>query len=209
MTRIPKQLEFVVDSIVNVFGVFASTIAMTVLIVLAIQFSSVDMTIAVVLYAVMVVLSFALSAIYNLWPMTELKSHLRKLDHAAIHLKIAGTYTPIIMLIGSVFSYVVLGLVWAAAIIGLILKLTLKHWPDSWSVGVFLVQGWAAAFLVWPMFETLQSTEFYLIIAGGLVYSTGVIFHVREDWMFHKALWHTFVLTGSSLFFLSVTMIAL
>ena len=109
------------------------------------------------------------------------------------------------ILIGSAFSYGVLAFVWAAAILGAAGKLFMHHKLEGISVGIFLLLGWASLTLAWPIFETLPLAISMLILAGGLLYSIGVIFHLWDGLKFQNAIWHSFVLAASACHFAAVT----
>ena len=152
-----------------------------------------------------VVTLFSVSAAYHMVTHAGWKAVLRKCKQAAIFLKIAGTYTPLVVLIGSAFAYGVLIVVWVTAILGAIGKFAFGHKLEGVTVAIFLALGWASVTLAWPIFMTMPVAVSVLILAGGLLYSIGVIFHVWDGLKFQNAIWHGFVLAASTCHFIAVT----
>lgn len=130
-----------------------------------------------------------------------MRETLRRVDHAAIFLKIAGTYTPLVVVIGSMFGYITLGIIWAIALTAAASKLIFAHWPKKLSLATYLLLGWAALILIVPMVRTLDTAAVILIALGGALYSLGTIFYVWEKLRYQTAIWHGFVLAASACFF--------
>jgi len=153
-------------------------------------------------------LSFSLcaSALYHFTPWEKARPLFRRIDHAAIYLKIAGTDTPLVVLIGSAFAYAVLVMVWGVAIFAAVLKLFFWRRPGKLGPLMYLALGWASLLIVWSLFPLLPVRASVLIAVGGLLYSAGVIFFNWERLRFSLAIWHGFVLGGSGCFFTAITM---
>jgi hemolysin III len=109
------------------------------------------------LYAFCVLVSFVASAIYHLSPIDRTRPLLLRIDHAAIYLKIAGTYAPIVAIIGSGFAYGLFGLVWALALFGAIAKLWFWRPDGKGSLALYLVMGWLSGLMIWPMWHALPA----------------------------------------------------
>ena len=154
----------------------------------------------------MLILSLLASAAYHLLPWERSRPVFHRLDHAAIYLKIAGTYTPLVVLIGSWFAYVVLGVVWVVALLGAVAKLSFWATNARGSLALYLLLGWASVLLIWPMWLTLPGPAFALIAAGGLLYTVGTVFFAMKVLRFQNAIWHSFVLAASTCFFCAVSM---
>lgn len=199
------RAERIADGIIHVVGIAASAIAVVAVLIAAIPTLDVSSTTALAIYGATVITLFCVSAAYHMVTHAGWKSVLRKCDQAAIFLKIAGTYTPLVILIGSAFAYGVLIFVWAAAIFGAIGKFAFGHKLEGITVAIFLTLGWASVTLAWPIFATLPVAVSLLILAGGLLYSIGVIFHVWNGLKFQNAIWHAFVLAASACHFTAVT----
>ena len=152
--------------------------------------------VAVAIYLATLVTSLTISAVYNLWPVSRPKWILRRFDHSAIYLLIAGTYTPFMVRLG---TWWLLVLVWAVAVAGIALKLLQAGRGDKLSIGLYLALGWSGVAVCGTLVQTFTPTTLWLIGAGGLVYSAGVVFHLWERLPFQNAVWHGFVLVGAGL----------
>ena len=161
---------------------------------------------AVAVYGLALIATFVASAFYHLTPWERLRPTLRRIDHAAIYLKIAGTYTPLVVLIGSGFGYVILALVWILAVVGAVAKLFFWAAPGRLAPGLYLGLGWLSLALIWSLAHSLPVSATALIVMGGLLYSAGVIFFNWESFKFSNAIWHGFVLIASGCFFAAITL---
>jgi hemolysin III len=129
--------------------------------------------------------------------VSPVKWWLRRLDHSAIYLLIASTYTAFLLPMQSLAAAALLGINWFAALFGTALKLA---WPfrfDRTSVALYLVLGWSGLLALRPIGETLPRAALILIVAGGVLYSAGVIFHAWRGLRFQNAIWHGFVLAAA------------
>jgi hemolysin III len=193
------RAELIADGVVHAVGVCFGLIAATVLIVLTAVYAS-PLDVAVVsVYVAGLLAMLVLSATYNLWPVSRAKWVLRRLDHSAIYLLIAATYTPFIMeLKDSYFAIALLIGVWCVAIVGIVLKLVLPGRFDRVAVGLYLAMGWSGMMLYDAVVKALPSMALWFIVAGGVLYSFGVIFHAWQRLRFQNAIWHGFVLSGAA-----------
>ncbi len=132
------------------------------------------------------------------WPISRTKWILRRFDHSAIYVTIAGTYTPFIvqMKIGVVSMGFLIG-VWLVAIVGITLKLLLPGRLDRLAILLYLLLGWSGVVFYEPVAAALPSLSLWLLAAGGILYSAGVIFHVWQNLRFQNAIWHGFVLVAA------------
>ena len=162
------------------------------------------LTTAAALYAGCMIFAFAASAIYHLSPIDRTRPLLNRIDHAAIYFKIAGTYTPFVALIGSGFAYAVLGVVWALALVGAVAKLWFWGTDGRGSLALYLVMGWLAVLLFWPMWQVLPPAALFLVSTGGIIYSVGAWVFAKPAFRFQNAIWHSFVLSASTCFFAAV-----
>jgi len=154
---------------------------------------------AIVLYATALVLMLGVSAVYNLYPVSPRKWLLRRADHALIYLMIAGTYTPLVALVGSgIRAYLLLAVIWLVALVGIAVKLFLPGRYDRLSIGLYLLLGWSGLLAYESVIAALQPTALWLLSIGGLLYSVGVLFHVWRTLPFQNAIWHGFVLAATA-----------
>ena len=202
--RALTQAEHAADGAIHVAGIAASLVAVAFLLAIQMNNGPDSMSAALTIYGITVILLFSASAAYHLVPSTNWKPLLQRFDHAAIFLKIAGTYTPLVVIMGSAWAYAVLALVWAGAASGAVMRIATGDRFAGFSAGLYLVLGWASVFLISLMFERLPWGAALLVVIGGLLYTAGVPFHIWERLKFQKAIWHGFVLAASSCHFVAV-----
>ena len=197
--------ERTADVFVHMLGLSLAVVGATLAITFSALLSKGEVVAGVAIYTGLLLFGLAASAIYHMVPQSRLKAVLRRIDHAAIFLKIAGTYTPIVVLIGSGFAYSLLGLVWFVALGGVVMKLAFWRVPGRIDLLLYLGLGWAAVFLLPMVATTLPVTATVLIVTGGLMYSAGVLVFANWDRMrYSGALWHAIVLGASSCFFAAI-----
>jgi hemolysin III len=191
------RTEILADGVVHVLGVLLGVIGAGAIVILAAVHSTKVGPIATAsIYATTLIAMLGVSAAYNMWPVTNMKWMLRRIDHSVIYLFIAGTYTPF-MAHGSFRSAILLAGVWSAAVIGVLLKIMLPGRFDHLAIGLYLLLGWCGLAAYGTVFASLPGLSIWLLATGGALYSTGVIFHVWEDLRFQNAIWHVFVLLAA------------
>ena len=199
------RAELIADGIIHAVGVFFGTVAATVLVVLAVLYADATDIVGVSIYVAGLLSMLVLSASYNLWPVSPVKWLLRRFDHSAIYLLIAATYTPFILeLKDSVFALALLVCVWCVAIVGIVLKLRYPGRFDRVAVGIYLAMGWSGVMVYDAVVKALPALVLGFILAGGLLYSFGVIFHAWRRLRFQNAIWHGFVLAGAACHYTAV-----
>jgi hemolysin III len=199
------RAELVADGIVHGIGVFSAIIGVTVLIVLAAVFASAYEVVTVSVYAAGLLAMLGFSAAYNLWPVSPRKWILRRFDHSAIYVLIAATYTPVFaQLQDRVFAMSLLAGVWGVAAVGIAVKLALPGRFDRLAVGLYLAMGWSGLVAYDAGLSSLPSVALWCIVAGGVLYSFGVIFHAWQRLRFQNAIWHCFVLLGAACHYTAV-----
>ncbi|MDF3154929.1 hemolysin III family protein [Mesorhizobium sp. XAP10] len=196
-----SRAEMIADGIVHAVGIVLAISAGSALLALAAFRVGPGEYIAAAFYVISLLTVLSVSMTYNLWPVSSpAKWVLRRFDHAAIYLLIAATYTPFLaQLEGSPLARWMIVLVWTAAALGIAIKVFFPGHFDRLAIGFYLAIGWSGIILVKPLVQTLPTTSIALIVAGGIVYSCGVIFFAWKGLRFHNALWHGFVVTGASL----------
>ncbi|MER9104255.1 MULTISPECIES: hemolysin III family protein [unclassified Mesorhizobium] len=196
-----SRAEMIADGVVHAVGIVLAISAGSALLALAAFRVGPGEYIAAAFYVVSLLTVLSVSMTYNLWPVSSpAKWVLRRFDHAAIYLLIAATYTPFLaQLEGSPLARWMIVLVWTAAVLGIAIKVFFPGRFDRLAIGFYLAIGWSGIILVKPLVQTLPTTSIALIVAGGIVYSCGVIFFAWKGLRFHNALWHGFVVTGAGL----------
>ncbi len=204
------RAEVIADGVVHIVGVCFGLIAATVLIVLAAVYASALDIVVSSVYVAGLLAMLGLSATYNLWPVSRAKWVLRRFDHSAIYMLIAATYTPFIMEVKeSLLAIALLIGVWCAAIGGIVLKLRYPGRFDRVSVGLYLAMGWSGMMLYDSVVKAVPAMALGFIVAGGVLYTLGVVFHAWQRLRFQNAIWHGFVLSGAACHYTAVLDIVL
>ena len=205
----PKRMqsagEELANSISHGIGLCAALIGAPILLLEA-RRSSPGFFLGTVIFAVTLSMLYLGSTLYHAWPQTRGKSVLRTLDHSAIFLLIAGTYTPFTL--GPLRGFggsTILAVVWALAIFGVFLKTTRgpsRH--SKLSMTLYLGTGWLALIVARPMTLAIPFPALVWLVAGGIAYTMGVLFFVNERLRYAHFVWHLFVLTGSGCHFAAI-----
>lgn len=195
-----SRAEMIADGVVHAVGIVLAIAAGSALLSLSAFHADTGEYIATIFYVVSLLTVLSISLAYNLWPLTPAKWVLRRFDHAAIYLLIAATYTPFLaQLDDAAMTGTMIAVVWGAAIAGMVIKLFLPGRLDRLAVVFYLAIGWSGIVVIEPLLDTLPPVTIGLILAGGIVYSAGVVFFVWQGLRFQNALWHGFVITGAGL----------
>ncbi|MBN8963642.1 MAG: hemolysin III family protein [Rhizobiales bacterium] len=199
------RAEIIADGIVHGLGVGFGLIAATALIVLTGVFASTPEIVSVSIYAAGLLTMLGFSAAYNMWPVSPRKWWLRRFDHSAIYVLIAATYTPFMMQMNDrLLAMLLLGGVWGVAIVGIALKLFLPGRFDRLSIMLYLAMGWSGLAAYDAVFTSLPKFTLWFVVAGGALYTLGVIFHTWRRLRFQNAIWHGFVLLGAACHYTAV-----
>lgn len=191
--------ELVADAVVHVVGLTAALVACAMLTMTAPWNAGLGPTIALGLYAAGLLLMLGCSALYSLAGESRRRALLRRLDHSAIFVMIAGTYAPVAIIgIGGVWGWGLLGAVWVGAASGAALKLLAPARFERASILAYLALGWAGVLALDPLLAALSTHDLQLLAAGGALYTSGVIVHFATRLRYHNALWHTFVVAAAA-----------
>jgi hemolysin III len=197
--------ERIADGCIHIIGVAASLVALTALLIIGVQSRTLLWVVSLTIYGLALVATFSFSAGYHLVVRPRLKEILRRLDHAAIFLMIAGTYTPFILIkMNTPWGLGLLAVVWSMAAIGIAIKLFAPRFLDGLSTALYLVQGWAVIAAWEPLMSAMPGRVLTLLVAGGVLYTIGVVFHLWERLPYQNAIWHGFVLSAASCHFAAV-----
>lgn len=204
-----SRAEQMADTTVHVIGVVGALAAVPVMITLAAVWRDEGALIAAVaVYGISLLAMFSISAWYNIAAIRlsqgRLLEYLRRLDHATIYVKIAGTYTPYAVITGGPLGRWLLIGVWAGAVIGFLGKVLA---PDRWerlSIVLYLALGWCVVLVFGPVSQAITQVTAMLIVVGGCLYTVGVIFHLWQRLPFQNAIWHLFVLVATFVFYSAI-----
>ena len=194
-----SRSERIADYCVHALGVAAGLIGAVVLIAIAVGQDDTLLVPAVVIYSVGLTAMLGFSALYNIAPSEPRKALFQRLDHAAIFVMIAGSYTPFALnALGGVWGYCLLTFVWLVALNGAILKYFAPHRLAKISTCLYLLLGWSGLAAIGPLVEALSFGAIVLLAVGGGLYSIGAAFHHWERLPFQNAIWHGFVLAAAA-----------
>src|SRR6266403_5884271 len=198
------RVEIIADGVVHAIGVCLGLIGAVTIVVIAVKLERIDVA-PILVYVIGLITMLAFSAAYNMWPVSPVKWVLRRFDHSAIYLLIAGTYTPFLVQMKNVLASAGLGIgVWLSAVIGIALKLALPGRFDRLTVVLFLLLGWSGLIAYDSLVSALPSASLWLLAIGGILYSVGALFHVWRGLRFQNAIWHGFVLLAASCHYAAV-----
>lgn len=157
------------------------------------------------IYGISLFTLYMASAVYHAVSSDKLKKIFRMLDHAAIYLLIAGTYTPVLLIaMRGTWGWILFGMIWTMAAFGLVFKLLYTGRFEWISLSVYIAMGWLAIIAIKPMLLMLPDGLLLWIVFGGLLYTGGIVFYAWKRIPFNHAIWHLFVLGGSALHFTGI-----
>ncbi len=202
--------EEIANSLIHGLGIGLSVAALTLLVVFAVQQGDGWRIGASIAYGITLVLGYTASTLYHSFPQPRVKHVFKILDHAAIYLLIAGTYTPFTLVtLRDSGGWWLFGLVWALAITGISVEAAWAYRPQWVSVVVYLAMGWLVVLAIRPLLANLTPAGVWLLVAGGLAYTVGTAFYVLKRIPYMHAVWHVFVVAGSVCHFLAVILFVL
>ena len=189
----------------HAFGLVLSAIAFPFLIIKSLQFSGFWKPASIYMYAFSLLILYAASTFYHASKKPKLRRRLNIFDHAAIYVLIAGTYTPftLITLEGKI-GWIIFGLTWGFALIGIILKLFFTGRFDKISTIMYVLMGWQVVFAINPLIEKLAPQGLQWLFIGGILYTVGAVLYSIKRIPYNHAVFHVFVLLGSISHFISV-----
>jgi hemolysin III len=196
--------EIVADWIVHAIGLVCGLVGGLGLLVMAARSPGGTPIVPVGVYVAGLLAMLTCSALYHMLRSHPRREWLRRLDHAAIFMMIAGTYTPIAMLgLDPPWDLAITLAVWAIAVTGVVLKLIRPRSIESISVVLYLLQGWIGLFALHELLASVPRRVLVMVLIGGLVYSGGVIFHLSVR-RYSRALWHGCVLAGATIHYFAI-----
>lgn len=197
--------EEVVHTVTHGVGVVLSVTGLAVLVAFASLRGSTAHVVACSVFGACLVLLYTASTLYHGIPYRRAKPVLQLLDHSGIYLLIAGTYTPFCLVtLGGGLGWGLFGVLWTLAVVGIVLRAAVPRVARRVSLVLYLLMGWAALPVAVPFLERLEPGGVVLVVLGGLAYTAGIPFYVAPRMRYGHAVWHLFVLLGSTLHFFGV-----
>jgi len=200
-----RRREEMANTLSHGAGVVLSVVGLAVLSTLATLHGTVWHVVGCSVYGVTLVLLYLASTLYHGLPLSRAKVILQSLDHGAIYLLIAGTYTPFTLVnLRGPWGWSLFGIVWGLALLGILSRATILSRRPAVSVAFYIAMGWIAVVAVKPILAAIPIGCLILMLMGGVAYTAGVIFYAWERLPYNHAVWHCFVLTGSAFQFFAV-----
>ncbi|EIW19185.1 MULTISPECIES: PAQR family membrane homeostasis protein TrhA [Pelosinus] len=198
-------MEEVMNAVTHGIGTLLSVAGLVLLTVLAYLHGDIWHIVSFSIYGTTLVLLYLASTLYHSFTNERIKRIFKILDHSAIYLLIAGTYTPFTLVpLHGVLGWTVFGVVWGLAMIGIVLKIFFAGRFNIVSTLCYLGMGWFIVFAIKPLIATVPALGMTWLLVGGLFYTLGSIFYLWKKIPYNHAIWHLFVLAGSISHFIAV-----
>lgn len=179
-------------------GIPLSIIGLIILIILGVRNQSASEITSFSIFGGSLILLYLSSTLYHITRKPERKAFFRKLDHSAIYLVIAGTYTPFLLVgIQGTFGWWMFGLIWTLAVTGVLYKMFYLGKHNKVSLYTYIGMGWIAVLIIRQLIASVPANALYWLIAGGLAYTGGTVFFSMKKLPYNHAIWHLFVVAGS------------
>lgn len=192
------------NAITHALGLLLSIPALVFLILAGIQRGSPLAVVSFTIFGVSMIILFLMSTLLHSLPV-RLKHLFSIMDHSAIYLLIAGTYTPYLLVtLKGALGWTLFGVIWALAISGILFKVFFIHRFEIFSLALYIVMGWLIVFAIKPLYGQLPAQGFWLLVLGGVLYTAGSVFYMWRRMPFNHAVWHLFVIAGSAAMYFSV-----
>ncbi len=197
--------EEIANSITHGIGMLLAIGGLVVLVVYAALYGNVWHIVSCSIFGGALILLYLASTLYHAVQHPEVKPILRILDHSAILVLIAGTYTPITLVsLRGLWGWTLFGVIWGLAVLGILIETTRLRRFRAGMLWLYVIMGWAVVAAVKPMLHNVGTGGLWLLLAGGLAYTGGITFYLWERLPYNHAIWHLFVLAGSTLHYFAV-----
>ncbi len=197
--------EEIANSVTHGIGLVLAIAGMVVLTAFATRYGNAWHLVSCVIFATTLILQYAFSTLYHSIQRPRAKHVMRILDHSAIFLLIAGTYTPFMLVnLRGTWGWTLFSIIWALALLGVFFQVSLLRRWQGISLALYIGMGWVVVVAFKPMIAAVAPGGLILLLLGGLAYTSGVAFYLQKRLRYHHAIWHGFVLAGSILHFFAV-----
>ncbi len=202
--------EEIFNSVSHGVGAVLSIAALVLLVVFAVLYSDGYGLAGAIIYGISLILLYTMSMVYHIVQNKTAKKVLRIFDHCSIFILIAGTYTPYLLVtLRGVLGWVIFGIIWGVTLIGVILNAISLEKFKKLSLICYIAMGWGVVLSIKPMAQNLALGGIVLLVAGGVVYTAGVVFYVLKKYRYMHSVWHLFVLAGSVCHYFSILLYVL
>ncbi len=197
--------EEIAHAITHGLGMLLSIAGLVALVVLASTRGDARLVVGVSIYGASMVILYTASTMYHALIPKKAKGVFELMDHAAIYLLIAGSYTPFALsVLGGGWGWSTLGVMWGFAVLGIIYEVVFRRPWKKVSLALYLALGWLIVVPGKPLAEALPTNALLWVAAGGFCYTAGAVFYAWRGFRYHHAVWHLFVLAGSACHFAAV-----
>jgi hemolysin III len=202
-------LEEIANSVTHAAGMALSIAGLSILVALACIYGNISHVVSCTIFGTSLVLLYTASTAYhifrNVFNAPRLKRTLKTIDHACIYILIAGTYTPFMLVnFRGILGWALFGVVWAMAVFGIFFKIFYVYRFKILSTLVYVMMGWCILITGKTLLSNIAFGGLILLLAGGLAYTGGVVFYLWNKIPYHHAIWHLFVLAGSTFHYFAV-----
>lgn len=202
---LPTKREEIANAITHGIGALMAIAALVILTVFSIIKGTTWHIVSFSIFGATLVTLYMASTLYHSLTNEKVKILFRKFDHMSIYLLIAGTYTPFCLtVLNNWIGWTLFGIVWGSAILGIVLKAFFTGKKELLSTTLYVVMGWVAIIAIKPLFDSVTFTTFILLMTGGIFYTAGTYFFVKDRIKYFHSIWHLFVLAGSVFHFFAV-----
>ena len=202
--KLEHGLEEILNTLTHGFGTILSAIGLVTLLIASVQMEDLWRIVSFSIFGTSLIALYLASTLYHAARCPLRKDKLKTWDHCAIYLLIAGSYTPFLLVSMQEAAWGMFALVWGIAIFGIFLKIKFKHRFSLLRVATYIVMGWLVVLTGDELFAVLPEGGIFLLALGGIIYTLGVIFYLGERIPYNHAIWHVFVLGGSTCHFFSI-----
>lgn len=197
--------EEIANAITHGVGTLLAISALVLLIVFSAKYSDTWHVVSYTVYGICLVLLYLFSTLYHSIPNERAKRVLRIFDHASIYMLIAGTYTPFALtILRNNGGWIIFAVVWGASVIGITIKVFFTGKFEIISTIMYVIMGWMIVFYLKTMIKYLPVTGLVLLVVGGVIYTLGSVLFLFDKIPYNHAIWHLFVLGGSTCHFLCI-----
>jgi hemolysin III len=197
--------EELANAITHGIGLVLALVGLPVLVLSSLSRGDALLVAGMSVFGASLIAVYASSTLYHAVKPSRTKQVLQVIDHVAIYLLIAGTYTPFTLgVLRGALGWSLLGAIWTLAALGIVFKVAVRTRFPRLSTFFYVAMGWLAIVAIKPLAEGMERAGFLLLVGGGLLYSIGVVFYVRPKPRYMHAVWHAFVMAGSACHFVAV-----
>ncbi len=201
-----SDIEERANAITHGLGVVLGVVGLILLLIRAFDYQADMLTVAsMAIYGSSIILLFLASTLYHSITTEKTKRLLKTLDHCAIYLLIAGSYTPFLLVgLRTPLAMGLMAVIWGIALVGIVMKIAFVYRFKRLSLFIYLAMGWLSLIVVYQLAMNIEMGGLVLLALGGVIYSLGVIFYVAKRIPYNHAIWHLFVLAGCACHFFAI-----